>query len=49
MIGDNVRWLHEWAEAHGVHPGPDTNMPRWDGHAPDYDNAVGALMETESA
>jgi len=46
MVGDNVTWLREWAATHGVHPGPETNMPRWDGHAPDYNNAVGALMET---
>ncbi len=45
-VGDNVTWLGEWADAHGVHPGPDTNMPRWDGHAPDYNCAVGALLET---
>jgi hypothetical protein len=44
-VGDNVTWLREWADAQGVHPGPDTNMPRWDGHAPDYNNAVGALLE----
>jgi hypothetical protein len=40
-----VTWLGEWADAHGVEPGPDTNMPRWDGTTPDYDLAVGALLE----
>ena len=37
-------WLGEWADAHGVKLGPETNMPRWDGHAPDYDCAVCALL-----
>jgi hypothetical protein len=43
-VGDMPRWLGEWTDAHGVKPGPDTNMPRWDGHAPDYDCAVYALL-----
>ena len=41
-----VTWLGEWADAHSVKPGPDTNMPRWDGSTPDYDLAVGALLES---
>jgi hypothetical protein len=45
-VGNMVTWLGEWADAHGVEPGPDTNMPRWDGATPDYDWAVGALMAT---
>jgi hypothetical protein len=43
-VGDILTWLGEWTDAHGVRPGPDTNMPRWDGHTPDYDCAVGALL-----
>jgi len=27
-----------------VEPGPDTNMPLWDGATPDYDWAVGSLL-----
>ena len=44
-VGNILTWLGEWTDAHGVHPGPRTNMPRWDGHAPDYNCAVGALLE----
>ena len=40
-----VTWLDEWAGAHGVAPGPETNMPRWDGSTPDYNSAVCALLE----
>jgi hypothetical protein len=43
-VGDDVTWLREWVDAHGVQPGPDTNMPRWDGHAPDYGLAVEGLL-----
>jgi hypothetical protein len=45
QVENIVTWLGEWADAHGVKPGPDTNMPRWDGSTPDYDLAVGALLE----
>jgi hypothetical protein len=44
-VGNILTWLGDWTDAHGVHPGPDTNMPRWDGHTPDYNCAVGALLE----
>lgn len=43
-VGDNVTWLREWADTHGVHPRPDSNMPRWDGHTPDYDCTVSWLL-----
>ncbi len=43
-VGDIPTWLDEWAEAHGVELGPDTNMPLWDGATPDYDWAVGTLL-----
>jgi hypothetical protein len=43
-VGDIRTWLNEWAAAHGVQPGPDTNMPQWDGSTPDYNAAVGALL-----
>jgi hypothetical protein len=45
QVDNIVTWLGEWADAHGVEPGPDTNMPWWDGTTPDYDIAVGALLE----
>ncbi len=43
-VGNIITWLGEWADAHGVHPGPDTNMPRWDGSTPDYGLAVEGLL-----
>jgi hypothetical protein len=43
-VGDILTWLGEWTDAHGVKPGPDTNMSRWDGSTPDYDCAVGSLL-----
>jgi hypothetical protein len=43
-VGDILTWLGEWTGAHGVKVGPDTNMPRWDGTAPDYKLAVEALL-----
>jgi hypothetical protein len=46
LVENIVTWLGEWADAHGVKPGPGTNMPRWDGSTPDYDLAVGALLES---
>jgi hypothetical protein len=39
-----LTWLGDWADAHGVKLGPGTNMPMWDGHAPDYGLAVEALL-----
>jgi hypothetical protein len=45
-VDNIVTWLDEWADAHGVEPGPDTNMPRWDGSTPDYDLAVGTLLDS---
>ncbi|MCK7490730.1 MAG: hypothetical protein MZW92_02310, partial [Comamonadaceae bacterium] len=41
-----ITWLGEWTDAHDVHPGPDTNMPRWDGHAPTT-AAVEALLAVD--
>jgi hypothetical protein len=43
-VGNILTWLGEWTDAHGVHPGPDTNMPLWDGTTPDYDLAVEGLL-----
>jgi hypothetical protein len=43
---DNVlAWLHEWADERNLDLGPDVNMPLWDGKDPDYDQAVGWLLE----
>ena len=44
-VGDIVTWIDKWAARQGVELGPDTNMPRWDGSTPDYNAAVGSLLE----
>lgn len=44
-VGDIGAWLREWTAAHGVQPGPATNIPQWDGKTPDYDWAVGVLLD----
>jgi hypothetical protein len=44
VVGEISTWLGEWAAAHGVELGSDTNMPRWDGSTPDYVGAVDALL-----
>jgi hypothetical protein len=36
--------LEEWAEAHGLKIGPETNEPLWDGSPLDYDDAVSGLV-----
>ena len=46
-VGELSTWLGEWAAAHGVEPGWETNMPRWDGSTPDYVGAVDALVAAE--
>jgi Domain of unknown function (DUF222) len=38
-------WLREWAYRRKLDLGPDVNMPQWDGKTPDYDWAVGRLLE----
>ena len=42
--GNVAAWLQEWADAHGLEIGPETNEPLWDGSALDYDVAVSGLM-----
>ncbi len=43
---DNVlAWLHEWADGRNLDLYPDVNMPLWDGKDPDYNQAVGWLLE----
>jgi hypothetical protein len=36
--------LQNWAAEHGLEIGPDTNLPWWDGAAPDYDWIISALF-----
>jgi hypothetical protein len=42
---DSLVFLREWAEERGLDLGADANMPLWDGTRPDYDWAVGALIQ----
>jgi len=44
-VGNILAWPREWAEENNLDIGPDTNYPRGDGKSPDYNNAVGALLE----
>ena len=47
---DNVLvWLREWAEENNLVLGPNVNVPQWDGRPPDYDWAVGGLVEAGSS
>jgi len=38
-------WLREWAEERDLELGPEVNAPLWDGKKPDYNAAVGALLD----
>ena len=38
-------WMRDWAEEHNLELGPDVNMPQWDGTRPDYDLAIGVLLQ----
>jgi hypothetical protein len=44
-VGNILAWPREWAEANDLHICPDTNYPQGDGKKPDYNNAVGALLD----
>jgi hypothetical protein len=43
--GEILTWLQEWADTRKLDLGPDANLPLWDGTRPDYDLAVGTLVE----
>jgi hypothetical protein len=40
--------LQAWAAEHEIEIGPDTNLPWWDGAAPDYDWIMSALFSEPS-
>ncbi len=44
-VDNAMAWLHEWAEERDLELGPEVNMPLWDGKKPDYDWAVGVLLD----
>jgi hypothetical protein len=44
-LEDATANLRIWAVERGVEIGPDTNMPWWDGEAPDYDAAITGLLD----
>jgi len=44
-VGDAPVWLQQWAAGNGLDIGPETNFPQGDGSRPDYDLAVGALLD----
>jgi len=45
---DSLVFLREWAEERALDLGADANMPLWDGTRPDYDWAVGALLQAST-
>jgi len=45
---DCTDWLRAWADERKLDLGPDVNMPRWDGKAPDYALAVECLLAAVS-
>ena len=38
-------WMHAWAAEHDLDLGPEVNEPEWDGSKPDYDIAIGGLLQ----
>ncbi len=44
-VEDAVGRMREWAEERGVEPGPETNMPLWDGSRHDHNRAVSGLLD----
>ena len=45
LVEDGPDWLRQWADKHKLNLGPEVNLPQWDGKTPDYDCAVGLLLE----
>jgi hypothetical protein len=45
LVNDTPDWLREWADEHTLDLGPAVNLPQWDGKTPDYNAAVGWLLE----
>ena len=46
-VEDIESWMHDWADERGLDLGPQTNWPQWDGSKPDYDLAVGLLLDDD--
>jgi hypothetical protein len=44
-VQDALANLRVWAVERGLEIHPDTNLPWWDGEAPDYDAAVTGLLD----
>ena len=44
-VDEGPEWLRTWVAQRSLDIGPETNMPQWDGKHPDYDSAVGVLLE----
>jgi hypothetical protein len=44
-VEDIEGWMRAWADEHSLELGPEVNMPLWDGSKPDYDMAIGWLLE----
>jgi hypothetical protein len=44
LVSDGREWLRQWADERNLDLGPETNMPLWDGKAPNYANATEWLL-----
>jgi hypothetical protein len=49
IVEDTQADLRAWAAEHEIEIGPDTNLPWWDGAAPDYDWIISSLVSEEPA
>jgi hypothetical protein len=48
-VDDALAWLRDWAQERGLELGPEVNFPEWDGSRPDYDLAIGCLLDADFA
>ena len=44
-VEDVTACMEQWAEEHDLELDPEVNRPQWDGRPPDYNAAVGFLLE----
>jgi hypothetical protein len=49
IVEDTQADLRAWAAEHEIEIGPDTNLPWWDGAAPDYDRIISSLLSEAAA
>ena len=47
-VESRADWLRQWAYRRRLNLGPEVNLPQWDGKHPDYNAAVGVLLDAGS-